>query len=369
MGILRWVPQRLALLAVVLAGWGLSAGLGLGDVSSSPLYLYGTSLLLGIGLYGSTYGIDRQAAREHRTLIVAAVTVGVVLKAALIGGVLLLATQDPLYLILGVAMAQIDPLSVAAILGDRRMSPRAKTILASWASFDDPVTVILVVYVAAIAYTSFGVGAASGTRLDLLDSLLRYGADVAANLVLAGLAVLAWQVLRHRPRVLATTLCLLAVVAVWQFLMLGVAIAGLFIRPAAASRVIMRLTQLAWLVAAGLLGMLLIGGVSLVGGGLLGVMAFVAQMVVGAAFTRHLSTVDRVHLMLAQQNGITAIILGLRLEVDYPGSVAAVAPAIVVTNAVYFGSNWLADRVDERQSRSRPATDADPAGPAGPPTR
>lgn len=349
----RRVPLRVVLLALVFAGWLLAELVNLHGIASSPGYLYATSLLLGIGLYGSTYGVDLAAAREHRRIIVTAVTVGVLVKAGLIIGVLYLITRDPLFIVLGVAVAQIDPLSVATIMRDERMSPRVKAILASWASFDDPITVILAVYASAVATGSFGLGRSTAQEHGIGAGVAGYGIDLLLNLALAAAAYLAWRTLRGRPRLLAAVLGVLAAVAVWQFLMLAIAIAGLFVRPGVFEALIPRITNGALLASGVLLGLLLVNGVSLTYGLLLGAMAFAAQVVVGTVLSRGLPRPDRVHLALAQQNGITAIILALRLEVQFVGVVAIVAPAIVVTNAIYFATNWLSDR----RARRRPPPD------------
>jgi len=339
--LLRRVPQRLILLAVVLVGWLVADLARLHGVTASPVYLYATGLLLAVGLFSSTFGIDLAQARTDRRLILLAVTVGVLLKAALIAGALFLATRDPLFLVLAVAVAQIDPLSVSALMSDERMSPRAKAILAAWASFDDPVTVILVVYASAIASGSFGLdatGPASG------GGLVHYGRDLLLNAAFAALTYLAWRTLRRWPAILAVILIGLGVVGVWQFLMLGIAISGLYVRPAWLATVVPRLTTWALFAAGALLGLLLVNGVNLPGGVLLGAAAFGAQVVVGTLLTRGLNRTDRIHLALAQQNGITAIILALRLETQYSGAVAIIAPAIVVTNAIHAAANYLADR-------------------------
>jgi NhaP-type Na+/H+ or K+/H+ antiporter len=354
---LRRIPARLVLVGVVLAGWLAAHLLGLRDVDRSPVYLYATSLLLALGLFGSTYGIDRSAARHNRRVIVAAVTVGVLLKAALIIGLAWLVTGNPVFIVLGVAVAQIDPLSVASIMGDDRMSPRAKSILASWASFDDPVTVILAVYASAVAAGTFGLGRDGSDYHGVAVGVAGYGVDLALNLALAALAYLAWRTLRHRPILLATVLIGLAAVAVWQFLMLAVAIAGLFVRPAGLDALIGRLTRYALLAAGALLGLLLVNGISLGYGVLLGVLAFASQLLVAPLLTRGLPRADRVHLALAQQNGITAIILSLRLESQFPATIAVIAPAIVVTNTIY----WAANRVPGNQIRSGPVNEPGPS--------
>jgi hypothetical protein len=357
---MRWlgrVPLQLRLLAVVLVAWLAADRLALHDIATTPAYRYATSLLLAIGLYGSTFGIDRAMASQHKRLIFTAVTVGVLLKATLIGGVLFLITRDPLFIVLGVAVAQIDPLSVAAIMDHEHRSPRVKSILAAWASFDDPVTVILVVYASAIATGSFGLGHTGAAA----QGIGGYGLDLALNLAFAAVAYLAWRALRSAPAWLAALVLVgLAAVAVWQFLMLGVAIAGLFVRPAWLAPLVGRITTAALFVAGALLGILLVGGVNVGFGVLLGLMAFAAQVVAGALLSRGLARTDRLHLALAQQNGITAIILALRLEVTFAGVVAIVAPAILVTNAVHFVANWLAD--GRRHSRAQ--TTAEPRGDA-----
>lgn len=323
------IPRRLVLLLVVLGAWGLAELAHLRGFEHAPGYRYGTALLLAIGLFASTAGIDRAEAAVHKRLILLAVTVGVLLKAAIIGGLLYLATSNPVFLVLGIAVAQIDPLSVAAIMGDDRMSARVKAILASWASFDDPVTVILVIYAPVVL----------GSTSDSGRALGGYGLDVLLNLAFAAVAYGVWRLLRDRPRLLYPVLAVLLAVAVWQFLMLGVAIAGLFVRPAWLIRHVGRATTWALLAAGALLGLLLVNGISLGYGVALGVMAFVAQIVAALLLSRGLNRDERITLALAQQNGITAIILALRLEVDIPTAVAVIAPAILVTNVIHAVAN------------------------------
>ncbi|HYN93859.1 MAG TPA: hypothetical protein VES42_08415 [Pilimelia sp.] len=347
---------RLAgLLGLVLAGWLFASVASLEHLSDATGYLYATSALLAVGLYGSTYGIDLPGARRDRRLIMLAVTVGVLLKAVLIGGALALAFRDPLFLILGVVVSQIDPLSVAAIMGDQRMSPRARTILAAWASFDDPVSLVLAVYATAVATVTFGLGQELPQGLHVGTGLWRVFVDLAANLLFAAVAYGLWRAGgRDRWRWWAyALLAAVAVVAVWQFLMLGLAIAGLFLRPAGINGVLPRLTQWALAAAALLLGALLVGGVRLGAGAALGAAAFLSQIVAALVLARALPGRDRFHLALAQQNGITAVILALRLEAQFVGVVAVVAPAILTTNALYLVANPLADRVAARVAARR----------------
>lgn len=329
---------RIRLLTLVLlAGWALAASTGLDGLQHSPAYLLASSLLLAIGLYGSTHGIDRAEARANAGVIVLAVTVGVLLKAAFIATVLFLLYDDPFALVLAVTVAQIDPLSVAAVMTGSRLSARARTILAAWSSFDDPVTVVLSVYAATLAFSGGGAG-------------LGDVADLGWNALFAVVAYLVWRLVRGGPPWLVHAAAIMAIlVGAWTFLMLGLAIAGLFLR-LPDSRRVEQAVAVAFPLAAFLMGMLLVGGVDVAEGIVLGVLAFAAQILAAALLTWRLPLMDRVHLALAQQNGITAIILALVFERSLDGFVAVVAPAIVTVNVIHAAANRAANSWESRSS-------------------
>ncbi len=315
------------------AGLGLAVAsiTGVSGLEGASWYLIVISALLAIGLYGSTSSIDLRSARRDWRTILAAVTIGVILKAAIIGLVLALVWRDPLFLVIGVAVAQIDPLAVASILDNPRMSSRAKSILAAWSSFDDPITVLLAVYAATI------VASAKGIHL----THAAWQKDLLLNVVVAVGAWLVWRAVRRWNAAVLVLTVLLFAVTVWQFTFLGLAVAGLFVRPRL--RFLNALVQAALIGASFMLGVLLVEGVSVVKGVTLGLVAFGAQIVAGFALTRHLPPGDRVHLAFAQQNGITAIILALLLQAQFGGVIGIVAPAILVINIVHLAANWLID--------------------------
>ncbi|GIH03516.1 hypothetical protein Rhe02_15830 [Rhizocola hellebori] len=331
------------LLLFILAGLGLAwlLHIDVGELAHSGGYKTAAFLLLAIGLYGATSSIDLRRAAADKKIIVSAVTLGVIVKALIIGGVLALAWHNPLFLILGVVVAQIDPLSVAALMGDERMSPRARTVLAAWSSFDDPFTVVLAIYAAAVAVNTFGLGnaAASGE-----SPILLYATDLGGNLLLAGAAWLVWRAVRSRTWLQYAALLIFATAAVYLGWMLAIAIIGLFARPEALTKLIPRITTWAFYTAAVILGILLIGGIDPWRGITLGVTAFIAQAIVSVPLTRHMPTADRWHLAGAQQHGITAIILALTLEIQFDGVVAIVAPAIIAANIFHVLANRVIDR-------------------------
>ncbi|MFI6538607.1 hypothetical protein ACIBHY_39555 [Nonomuraea sp. NPDC050547] len=310
-------------------------------MTHSGAYLLLSSLLLAIGLYGSTHGIDRAEARQHGKLILLAVTVGVLLKAAFIAGVVHLVSGDPRAVILAVAMAQIDPLSVASVMADNRLSDRARTILGAWSSFDDPVTIILAFYAVSLSRPTDGLSAS-------------YLMDLGLNALFAAAAYGLWRLLRKAPPVLTYLAVVSAIAsAAWSSLMLGIATAGLYLR-LPDSRWLSRAVTAAFALSAFLMGLLLVGGTNLAMGLLLGLAAFTAQMLAALVLTHGLPMIDRIHLGLAQQNGITAVILALAFEREFPGFVAVVAPAILTVNLVYVLANRAADIWGPRPAQPSP---------------
>ncbi|WP_018680871.1 cation:proton antiporter [Actinokineospora enzanensis] len=338
-------------LAVTLVAWAVAALAGW-QAHTAPAYHLAITALLAVGLYGSTRGIELSELRENLRTVVLAITVGVLAKTALISAVMYLIHPRPISLVLGVAVAQIDPLSVGATLS-RRMSDSARAILSAWAAFDDPVTVLLTVYLSAFALG----GEASDGIADFWQGLAFNGAFV---LVAAGLWWLARLLSKHITgvvRVVGAVVAVLlvagfAVVSVRYGLMLGVAACGLFFRPfRTLDWVVDRTLAAALLLAGAALGVVLGGTVTthswpdLLRGLALGGAAFAAQMVMGVALSRHLPRYDRWCLALGQQNGLTAIVLALLLEPDFPGAVAVIAPAVLVTNLLFALGRRVLDRV------------------------
>jgi hypothetical protein len=343
----------------ILLGYALARLGGIHNLEAAGWYPFAVAALLATGLYASTFSIDLKEARQHLKLIVSAVTAGVVLKAAIIGGSLALLFQDPFFLILGIAVAQIDPLSVAGLMKGSRMSKKAKAILASWASFDDPITVLLSLYAPLLVDQITGIefGMVQGGS-DAGGSLAAYARGLGLNFLFTGVVFGLWSVIRYYSRaknksvwlawgLAASTYALLAAassISVLHFLMLGIALVGLFLRPPKIAMFIDHAVTWALRIAAVVLGLLLVGGVGLWKGIALGVAAYSAQILVGFLLTRGLPKKDRWHISFAQQNGITAIVLALLFEPVHPGTVAIVAPAILVTNGIHALANKIVDK-------------------------
>ena len=352
----RWLA---ALAATATIGWCVSRQVGFGNLTYSPTYQVFVVSLLAIGLYGSTANISLRLARQDLRTIAFATTVGVFVKAALITGGMYLV--DPKFAALGLTVAQIDPLSVAAMLGRSGMSDRAKTILQAWSSFDDPVTTLLAIY--AVAWLVAERGAAGPGN----GGMLAYAGGLWLNAALAAGAYLIWRLAgfaRARARrrlatpgsagagstrkstvvealwqaLLVALLVGLAVVAVRHVLMLGLAVTGLFFRPKV-DRLLRRLLHAALLTATFALGLLLTDGIQLWKGFALASLAWLAQLVVVWILPTRLTKGDRRYLALGQQNGITSIVLALAIEPALPGTIGIVAPAVLVINLIHLIAN------------------------------
>lgn len=349
-----------ALLAALGAGWLAAGQFGLREVDRSPIYAFFITALLGFGLYASTSGIVLGEFRRQFRTVVVAVTLGVVAKVALIFGAVFFVFRDPEHLVLAVAVAQIDPLSVAAVRAKSKMSDSAKALLSAWASFDDPITVLLTVWITAYALGGDAVGGVGAFAVDLV-----------LNLALAGVAYMLWTLVRGRVeaaerarravrypvRVLMVAAVLaIGFVAVQHSLLLALALLGLFFRPNL-GRWVDGLAEAGMFAATVAVGLVLAfeftWPLALVGL-VLGCAAYAAQALVALSLTTPKQwRGDRTRLALGQQNGLTAIILALLLEPSFPGAIAVVAPAVVVVNLLNATANALYDHY--RPPRPTPA--------------
>ncbi|GAB3469280.1 cation:proton antiporter [Actinophytocola sediminis] len=359
------------LLAVLAASWLAGSALRVDDVYLTPAYHFVILSLLAVGLYGSTRDIDFPELWRNRRTVLLALTLGVLAKVVFIAAVMLVLFPEPASIVLGVAVAQIDPLAVAAATRRRRMSESARAVLNAWAAFDDPVTVLLTVYLSTFALRLGGVDAGPASPETT------FLADVALNFLFAGAAFGVWLVARQTGlsawlagggfvaragQVVVAVLALgYAAFGVTQSLLLGIALVGLFFRPYAVwRRTAAGVVFGALLVATAALGLVLAGTADLITVGLigkgvvLGVAAYVAQLLTGWLLSRGRDRFDRLYLAFSQQNGLTAIVLALVLEPDFPGAVAVIALAIVVTNVLYGAGDALVNRLELRAELDQP---------------
>jgi NhaP-type Na+/H+ or K+/H+ antiporter len=352
-----WLTFLLA--GAALIGFLIARQFGVHAFYRSPGYLYAVTALLAIGIYSSTSGIDLSELRNRFRTVILAITVGVLAKSVLIAAFMLPLLHDPVFaIVLGVAVAQIDPLAVAALIGQSRMSESGKTIIRAWSSFDDPVTMLLTIYLLVF------VPAANGTHLIGSVSVgtrpIAIAVSIALNLAFAGGLFVTWRIVRllrrRHPAVassrwarfaMAAFLLAVGYIAVTYFLLFGLALVGLFWRPTAQAA-LDRTAKVALVLASVALGLVFVDGIRWIAGLVLGCATYLAQFLV-APIVAISQRGDRMYLALGQQNGITAITLALLLQPFYSDAVAIIGPAVLVVNLLHAGSNAAWNRVVDRR--------------------
>lgn len=330
------------LLCCAAAGLLLTSALGLQGAHHEQWFAYVTVGLLAVGLYSATCRIDLAQAKADLPLIARIITVGVVVKAALIGGSLALLFGDVRLTILGVVMAQIDPVSTAALESSERLSPRMRTLVRACSSGDDPVTVLLMWAVVQGIHLQYD---------DVAQSLLDYVDVLGRNVVLAGLVVgVAWWTRRMRRFAPLPPLAAGATLAVSTGSMLTMALTGLFLRWESVDRWIDRITRAIFVLATMALGVVLaadLGGPEQwLMGVVLGLLTFGAHAVVALTplIGRSLAWTDRMYFALAQQNGLTATMLAIAVPASvYPHAGPVIGSAIVTVTIVHTVANAVWD--------------------------
>jgi hypothetical protein len=357
--------------------------------------------VLVIGIYCSVYGIDVDQLAKDKISLIIIVTIGVCLKVGIIGGVffLTMTVLDNVYPVIGldyslflsivfaVAVAQIDPLSVGALLTRHQfLSERAKRFLFVWSSFDDPMTVVIAAILTAFIISD-GSAIVLGQNQLVDDAFLEAAKVIGFNLIVSLIAfgvsfIIHSLLMGTENRVLvmrnAADLCILAAVILCSVifeLILATAIAALFVRPKLSGFVdlVYLAVAVAYIVALILLGTHIATTVFVqtdvlqsllalaTAGAVLGVASVFSQIATATLFTRQLENSDRIYLRWAQQNGITAVILALLFsQAGYAAGdpqlisiVSIVTVAIFAINLIHLVSFQVIDLDNIRSMKNK----------------
>lgn len=323
------------------------------------------ALLLGIGLLNATFGINLKGlTRQDWKLIVLAITVGVVCKAAFAGFIMWGITRDSQYLVLGIAVAQIDPVSVSVLMQHSRLSDRGKDVLRAVSSLDDPVSILLVVTLLMLQ-PALGVDFGLSGMDNAVDSLVGAGEYFIHNFAFMAAMVMAFDwVYRGSDlmKLFYTAVFLSGAVIIGTTLSyaFGIALIGLFMRPKDAHIMAKVEKLLGWLgnaafgVAIGVVVYLIVeqDDAILAGMGpgmLLGGLVFAAHVIFTPALTKGsgLDRQDKWYLAFGHQNGVTAIMLGLTIN-----ALPVILPAIVFTHVLRMIATLVLDRRFPARSKS-----------------
>jgi hypothetical protein len=129
--------------------------------------------------------------------------------------------------------------------------------------------------------------------------------------------------------------------------MFGIALVALFLRPKnkifkmTFEGVLARAVSGYYYTAVVILGIIVSRGVDLKLGIILGILAFLAQILVTYVLLPNFSKSDKLKLSLSQFNGITSIILSSLIVIYYDQTFAIVSIAIMTILFLYFSSNAL----------------------------
>jgi hypothetical protein len=334
--------------ALLLGVAGASYGLNLGGYTPRAI-----ALLLGIGLLAGTFTINlKEMTKQDWKLVAWAVTAGVAAKALFVGGIVFGVTGNPNAWVIGVNVAQMDPLSANALMDKTSLSPRAKDLLKAWAAGDDPFTVAAVVAMIA-AQAGFHVNFGIPPEAIGVHDAHTFGVYFVQNFAMMATLVFVFKY-AYRGSTAARVLVMLGLLATTVFVgaqwfwMFGIALTGLFMRPDDESvsslieKVLERCSGFAYVAAGCIVGLLIwqnglgLGDLGL--GLLIGTAAYVSQALVAPLLMRGLerdfTKTDRGLLARAHQNGLTACLLALST-----GTIASILPAIITTQVLYFLTN------------------------------
>jgi hypothetical protein len=342
---------RIVVIAALLLGTlGASYGLRLGGYAPKAI-----ALLLGIGLLAGTFAINmREMTRQDWKLVAWAITAGVAVKAIFVGAVVFGVTGNANAWVIGVNVAQMDPLSANALMDKSSLSPKAKDLLRAWAAGDDPFTVAAVVaMIAAQAglHINFGI---PPEAIGVHDAHT-FGVYFVQNFAMMATLVFVFKY-AYRGSTTARILVILGLLATTVFVgaqwfwMFGIALTGLFMRPDdkyisdLIERVLERCSGVAYVAAGCIVGLLVWqNGIDLWLGLIIGAAAYASQMLVAPPLMhllgREFTKADRGLLARAHQNGLTACLLALST-----GTIASILPAIITTQVLYFLSNKQYER-------------------------
>jgi NhaP-type Na+/H+ or K+/H+ antiporter len=320
----------MALLIAIVLGLLLSHLFPNNNITSIPHYETFLNVILAIGLYGSVHGINLKEFRMHQGIIFRAITFGVLVKNLIIGGIMWAIFHTPLAFLLAIIVTQIDPLSVAHLIEKKsnKFSTSARTILRAWSSFDDPMTIILALYI----FLPF----LQWKEFTLIDGVMQIG----INLVLALCIYVIWTHVKRRNTSQLFLLFFAFLASIWMQLLLAIAIVGLYLRPRIPY--LAQIVQGTFLLSAIILGSLItFDPQAIICGVTLGAIAFFAQGIATLIVAPKLKSNDKLFLSFAQYNGITSIILALVISQHIPQVLNIIGVAILTINGLYFAVNYI----------------------------
>jgi len=284
------------------------------------------SLFLATALFANVQSVDRDFLQKYKKQSIIAVSVGLLFKAVLLGGILYFITSDIRFFLIGALISQIDPgLTNWAnrILGQK--DDTAKLSLVE-STFDDPISTLLTIYIA----LPFVLGKSLDLNL--------YFFMLIVNFIFV--AIFLFE--KRRAKIESSFLSSTAIVVGGLLnVFLGVALSGLLFRMK--SELFdepVRLITFASYITVGFF--IPLAGLNILYGLLLAaVLVLLVRPLEVFIFFKDLKLKDKIRLSLAEQKGITTVLLLLLIQPQI-NIIGIVIPAMIAINAWFVISHMVA---------------------------
>jgi hypothetical protein len=340
---------RLSIISAILGliSYWLGTSLNI-DAARIPHLQTLMNIAIIIGLYINVLSIDTSLLKSCLGSVIKVICIGVPIKILLPGFILasLNPKLAPIAYLCATVIAQIDPVAASKSLQTAKVSRKSETILRVWSSFDDPVTVLFAFYVLLPPILSQD------------SNLSQYVAKIATDIFTCALAYYLHKiyvdnkrvnVMRDSVKTVIEATCLVAVM-IYSFKsgsFLLPAFVGFFLRPFPPEKLEPVISAIFYfnVVVIGLLCTNI--HLNWLSGGILAFsMFFIAQVLVAVLFLKD-SILNKLKVMFGHQNGMTAILLTVAIEVsgfDRTGDLLSVTlPAIILVALFYFATNYVID--------------------------
>lgn len=298
---------------------------------------------IALSLYINVLAIDKTLFKSNLGLIGRVLVFGVPIKIILPGFLLALFSPSiaPIAYLCATVIAQMDPIAAAKSLDNSKISRKSETILRAWTSFDDPITVLFAFYIFLPLLVS--------TNLSVSQYFVRIAADIVGCLTVYYLSK--WLNTIHTDTKKYLEIIFIVIIIIYSVLsdsFVLPAFSGIFLRPIASEKLEVIITPIFYLsvIVIGLLSTNL--SLDWLSGGILAFSTFfLGQVIVTLLFIKE-SIANKARVMFGHQNGMTAILLTVAIEVS--GSektrnmLSVTLPAIILIALFYFSTNYLLDR-------------------------
>ncbi|MEH2365116.1 hypothetical protein [Nostoc sp.] len=300
---------------------------------------------IALGLYINVLGIDKTLFKRNLGLISRILVFGVPIKIVLPGFLLAVLSPSvaPIAYLCATVIAQMDPIAAAKSLDNSKISRKSETILRAWTSFDDPVTILFAFYIFLPLLVS--------NNFSFSQYFVRIGADIIGCLTVYCISR-CLNIVNNMKIKKYLEIIFIVIIIVYSVLsdsFILPAFSGIFLRPIASEKLEIIISPIFYfsVIVIGLLSTNL--RLDWLSGGILAFSTFfLGQIIVTLLFIKE-SIINKARVMFGHQNGMTAILLTVAIEVS--GSektrdlLSVTLPAIILIALFYFSTNYLLDRI------------------------